>query len=286
MEEYNKQQVKHITETEGQKQRILLALDKIILKYSKFIIEKININSNTIKYTKENIDEIVEEMFGNQLTLLQEELLLLSIYESNFQTKLTNEHKEENFEPLTENQASKILGFSVLGLTMAQHLRNQKKSFKQKLVQEINIIYKQKMTNTQARNRIIANVLNANKRQLETISRTTTSHILNYARVETYKKNGIEKVIYSTIADKKRSKICKDLDGLIQNVEDDDIIRPPQHHNCRSYLMPYFSTADKYDDSFEDYAKESNLKTDKEGNFSLNNKDVIPLKKLEKRDGL
>jgi len=284
MEAYNRGQVVHLTELEGQKQRVLLLLDKIILKYSKNIIEKININSNSIQYTNESIEEIVDEMFENQKSFLQEELLLLALYESNFQSKLTNKEKKENIKPLTETQASKILGFSVLGATLATFLRNQKIKLKQELKKEINFIYGQKTTNAAARNRIINNVLNSNKNQLETISRTTTSHILNNTRIETYIKNDIEKVIYSTIADKKRSKICKDLNGLIQFANDPKIINPPQHPNCRSFQMPYFGKGDKYDETFAAYASEEGLKMDENGNFALNKKDIISLKDLEKRD--
>jgi len=78
------------------------------------------------------------------------------------------------------------------------------------------------------------------KNKVERTVRTTINHIANSSRDETYRSNGVKKVMWRSTLDGRTSKICASRDGKIYPA--DSGARPPAHPNCRSVMLPYLGT--------------------------------------------
>jgi SPP1 gp7 family putative phage head morphogenesis protein len=90
---------------------------------------------------------------------------------------------------------------------------------------------------------------------LETLVRTNTFEAMNEARFSMFEDPALEGLVvayeYSAILDDRTTEICSSLDGAIYS-DDSDVWNgapryiPPNHYNCRSLLIPIFST-DQWD---------------------------------------
>lgn len=80
--------------------------------------------------------------------------------------------------------------------------------------------------------------------RLKTAVRTNTFEAINEARYSVFTDPGlgnfVEALEYSAILDSRTSDICSHLDGRVYPVTSDqwNSIRPPNHYNCRSILVP------------------------------------------------
>lgn len=83
----------------------------------------------------------------------------------------------------------------------------------------------------------IRDVLGGSQRSARMIARTAHTHVANYAREQTAKRN--EDIIagerYTAILDRRTSAICRSLDGKVYPIGEGP--RPPQHPNCRSFTV-------------------------------------------------
>lgn len=71
--------------------------------------------------------------------------------------------------------------------------------------------------------------------------RTESNYIANQAEHDAYKRLGIEEYQFIATLDTRTSKLCRELDGRVFNVEDGKpgINMPPMHPNCRSTTIMY-----------------------------------------------
>lgn len=288
MNEFKQQQTRHEIEMEGQKQRILLQLEELINSFNKSITDKIDINNKSLSETKKEINVLINQMFSDIYRELKEQLAALGIYESNFYVNLLEENKEEEYKPANKSEINELLlGALFLGGTLRETLNYQKNVVNNNIVRNLNRIYNQ--TGIDSKSFFRNNVLNLNSAQLQTISRTATNNILNLSRLETFKKNNIKKYQYTAILDIKTTKICRNLDGNVYLIDNPKAPKPPQHYNCRSYIVPIIDSSDKFNDNedFSDFAKDQSDKdyiTDENGNFKLRNRDVVSLQERIIRD--
>ncbi len=80
--------------------------------------------------------------------------------------------------------------------------------------------------------------------RLETILRTNATEAFNQGRLTTVNDPKIKPFIrgmsYSAVIDSRTTEVCRFLDGKIFPVDEPDLQRlaPPNHHNCRSLLVP------------------------------------------------
>ncbi len=80
--------------------------------------------------------------------------------------------------------------------------------------------------------------------RLETIARTTIFEAINEGRMDFFTQPDLEGYVeafeYSAIIDSRTSDICDGLDGFIAPIDDPiwKDIKPPNHFNCRSILVP------------------------------------------------
>ncbi len=87
------------------------------------------------------------------------------------------------------------------------------------------------------------------RNQMETLVRTAANSYSNLARQSFAEQNDdlIAFVRYTAVLDNRTTFICMSLDGRVWTPDDPDIVRPPQHWNCRSTLV-YLTEADTADD--------------------------------------
>lgn len=71
--------------------------------------------------------------------------------------------------------------------------------------------------------------------------RTESNYIANQAEHDAYKRLGVEEYQFIATLDTRTSKLCRELDGRVFNVEDGKpgINMPPMHPNCRSTTIMY-----------------------------------------------
>lgn len=92
--------------------------------------------------------------------------------------------------------------------------------------------------------------------RLETIVRTESTFAYNQGRLVEGRRKGIVDNMrgfqYSAILDSRTSPVCQSLDGKIFKIGDAslDTLRPPNHHNCRSILVPVTVFDDVADEDF------------------------------------
>ncbi len=288
MNEFKQNQVRHSIELEGQKQRILLLIEDLINSYNSSILEKIDVDNKTKTQAKKEINKLVNQMFSEIYRELKIELNNIGIYESNFQAFLLENTKEEEYKTVdTSNINEIVLGALFLGGTLKATLDYQKNVINNNISRNLNMIYNQSNLNNKSLFR--NNVLNLNSSQLQTIARTATNNTINLSRLETFKKNKINKYQYTAILDSKTTKICRKLDGNVYLVENKKAPKPPQHYNCRSYIVPIIDNSDKFSDTedFKDFANDQtdkNYITDKNGNFKLRNRDIVSLQERIRKD--
>jgi SPP1 gp7 family putative phage head morphogenesis protein len=82
--------------------------------------------------------------------------------------------------------------------------------------------------------------MEATTRHATAIVRTATTHIANEAHFQTYSANQdvTQKYRYEAVLDGRTSDICIALSGREWAYDDPDGLRPPQHPNCRSVIVP------------------------------------------------
>src|SRR5690606_15144295 len=80
-------------------------------------------------------------------------------------------------------------------------------------------------------------LLEATRRDAETVVRTARNHISNVSYDETYKALGVAEVRWSSQLDGRTSKVCAARDGMRWNIGEPHPV-PPAHPNCRSVLVP------------------------------------------------
>ena len=72
-------------------------------------------------------------------------------------------------------------------------------------------------------------------------ARTGTNYVYNQAHLNRYRDTGIVAgVRYAAHLDDRTSEICRMLNGTIWEIDDPNILTPPNHFNCRSRILPYF----------------------------------------------
>jgi len=88
--------------------------------------------------------------------------------------------------------------------------------------------------------RRVGGVLQASTRDVEAVVRTGVNFIANSSHFETYRANAdVTKTYqYTAVLDGRTSDICQALDGRTWEYDDPDGLRPPQHVNCRSTIVP------------------------------------------------
>ena len=80
-------------------------------------------------------------------------------------------------------------------------------------------------------------ILNVTRREVDTLVRTTRTHISNEAYEQTYAAMGVEYLIVCATLDGRTSFYCATHDGVRYKVGT-DYPSPPYHLNCRTVLMP------------------------------------------------
>ena len=78
------------------------------------------------------------------------------------------------------------------------------------------------------------------RNQARALLRTSITDVQTYTSLETFRANGdiIQRFKYVATLDNRTSPICRSLDGNIFYVNDASALRPPQHYNCRSTIVP------------------------------------------------
>ena len=79
------------------------------------------------------------------------------------------------------------------------------------------------------------------KKSCERIVRTETNNFYNEGTKRAYQELGIEKYVYLATLDTRTSKICRELDMKVFDLNDAEVGKnyPPMHINCRSTTMSY-----------------------------------------------
>jgi SPP1 gp7 family putative phage head morphogenesis protein len=288
MNKFKIDQIKHLIDLEGQKERVVLLIEDIINNLNRKIIESIDINNKTRSQTLRDLDRVINEYFKQFDTELQKQLLELGLYETEFYTDLINFDKDEDFKKTTkESQKELLLLGLLLGSTIKKTFEEQKEGLKSNLSRNVNIIYTQTTTKTEALNIIKVN-LNRNSAQIKTLTRTSVTNQLNLSKFETLKNNKVERYQYVAILDNRTTNICRKLHNKIFEVKDKKAPKPPQHFNCRSSIVPIFNKEDEFnkDDTLKEFAKIDGNKRniDKDGKFVISKNDIIDLEKRIKRD--
>lgn len=314
MNDFKINQIKHLIDLEGQKERVVLQIEKIINELNQLIIEKINPENKTRSETLRELDVLINTYFRKLDNDLRELLIELGLYESDFYVDLINFNKNKNFKKITKEESSSLLLFVLLGSSLKESLTTQKNNLKININREVNTLYsntskesfKKASINKNLNKKIdlnsnntdiniinnsinnIKSKLNTNKAQLNTLVRTATTNQLESSKIETLKKNNVAKYQYVAILDSQTTPICKRLHNKVFNIKDKNSPKPPMHFNCRSSIVPFFTNEDKFtkEDTLKEFSKISGNKRniDKDGKFKLNNNDIISLKERKKRD--
>lgn len=79
-------------------------------------------------------------------------------------------------------------------------------------------------------------------RGIETLVRTSMTHISNIASQEQYKAMDVEKIVWRSTLDGRTSNICASRDGNVYSIDKGP--RPPAHPNCRSDIIPFIEDMD------------------------------------------
>ena len=288
MNKFKIDQIKHLIDLEGQKERIVITIERLINKLNTLIIQNVDPDNKTKTETLRELNVLINTYFRNIQNELNEQLLELGLYESNFQTQLINKDKEEEFTEINKGLQEELIAAGLLlGLALKENLNNQKNVLKTSVLREVNTIYNQTTSKTAARNVVKAN-LNRNKAQLLTIARTSVTNQLALSNFETLKKNKVKKYQYVAILDNRTTNICRKLHNKIFDVNDPKSPKPPQHFNCRSSIVPIFTKEDEFtkEDTLKEFAKiEGNKRNiDKDGRFLVTSNDIISLEERFKRD--
>jgi SPP1 gp7 family putative phage head morphogenesis protein len=144
----------------------------------------------------------------------------------------------------TVNKALLATG-SYLGLTIAQWFERLRASDLARIMSTTRFGVTQGLTDTQIVRSVIGTraqdfingVLNTTRNAVRTLARTITTGVAGDARASVYKVNPTIKLErYTAILDHRTSIICINLDGTIVPVGQGP--RPPQHRNCRSFMVP------------------------------------------------
>lgn len=287
MDDFKKFQIAHFIDNEGQKERIILALEKIINSLNKDIIKNIDPDLNNKSETLKNLNIIINTHYRKFSQKLKEELIELGLYESSFQTALIKKEKNIELKEETKGSNKELLLALLLGLSLDENIEEQKQTLKNNIKRNIGVIYNQSTSKTAAKNNI-KTLLNRSNAQIKTIAATAVNNHINQTVFETLKKNGVKKYQYVAVLDNRTSKICKSLHNKIFFVSDKNAPKPPQHFRCRSSIIPVFDKNDEFtdNDTLKRFAELAGNKRniDENGNFKLTKNDVISLKERIKRD--
>jgi len=284
MNQFKQAVIYHSILLEGQKQRILLELEKIIRKFNTEILNSIDFEKSPQSNNRLLI-QIMNEMYKNIDSKLKEELKEIAIYENEFYNLLLNNFviKDERSKKLTqEEQSNLLLGAIFFGKTIKEQLDNnkivnvvklqnsilnnfnQKKNLENELIilkksikdiddkkqkedteKKISKIESKQKTNTEIKKEILNTALANNSANLKTVSNSSVSLVSNTLRDEVNIKNDIIFYQYTAVLDRRTTEICRGLNGNVYRVDNKNAPRPPQHLNCRSFCIPVSQQGDR-----------------------------------------
>ena len=82
------------------------------------------------------------------------------------------------------------------------------------------------------------------RRGIESLVRTSMTHISSVASNESYKALGVKRVKWVSTLDGRTSHVCATLDGKVFDIDKGQ--RPPAHINCRSTIVPHVKGSKGY----------------------------------------
>lgn len=158
----------------------------------------------------------------------------------------TKEHKEflelfgiENKEYINEDILNNIVNYPYAGKQFSDRIWTNKETLVNYIEQDlatglIRGLSIQKM----AKN--LMDRLETAYHQSERLIRTETNYILNQAHLQGYKDAGLNRYRIDAHLDSRTSKICRELDGKVFNIEDAvvGVNMSPLHPNCRTRIVP------------------------------------------------
>jgi len=269
---------------DGQAIRIAETLGKLI---NKLFPELRLTASQEDKVTRSIIPKLnkrIDTSFEDMEALLIKELEPLLEYESEFQADIL---KEGGF-PAKEIAAAAILALMLKKEVRGETLENSVKSIKVNLKNEVKRSLRVAIAegaSTEDINLIMKNAVSKASGRTKNLTKTIVNSATNDVAEELYKKNGIKFVRYTAVLDGATTDICRELNNQIFPIGSGP--RPPQHYNCRSFIVPV-ADVDMFENvsysSFLTTMNDTRLKKSDKGKFVQNEEFVTSLSKMKKED--
>lgn len=139
--------------------------------------------------------------------------------------------------PSTSVLRQVVTGAPIRGELLRDYWRGLERNAKRQALSAINIGLAEGTPTAQVVRNFRQSV-DVSRRQAETVVRTAINHTTNQAREQTFRDNTdvIGKVRYVATLDARTSLVCAGLDGRVFPIDSGP--RPPQHHQCRSEVVP------------------------------------------------
>lgn len=167
-------------------------------------------------------------------------------HEIEFADDLLRDNGVTGIKTPSQNRINKalLLTGSYLGLTIAQWWEILRESDLARIMSTTRFGVTQGLTDSQIVKSVIGTksqgfvngILNTTRRAVKTLIRTVTTGISGDSRSAVYGASGVKVERYTAVLDNRTSIICINLDGTLVKVGDGP--RPPQHRNCRSFMVP------------------------------------------------
>ena len=144
------------------------------------------------------------------------------------------------FSMFPASRVNKLLTSQWSGLNYSERIWNSTQNLADSLKEQLLVAF---MTGASVSKtaRIISEQFQTEAWKARRLVRTESNFIANQAEHDAYKRLGVEEYQYIATLDTRTSKLCRELDGRVFNVEDGKpgVNMPPMHPNCRSTTIMY-----------------------------------------------
>jgi len=178
---------------------------------------------------------------------LKEEGVLLAQNESKFATRIMRDGLDlEAVKAVSIKHIDNVINFGVFnGQALDEMYNTLQAADVNRIMQTVRFGVTQGNT-TPSIMRSVRDGLNLTSQNAMSIARTFTNGVSNEILLDSYKLNSdvVKYQRYSATLDGATTFICISLDGQVSKIDDPAAPIPPQHHNCRSTIVPMLTKDD------------------------------------------
>ena len=220
-------------------QTILDEIAKIILEYN-VKNEVMDISIQEKAKLKKQMNKLINDVFKGEyesekdvITSTLNDVAKDSYYSSCYIYSMGVSYK---LLPVKQDVLDNIINTKIDGKTYSSRIWRNKNKVAKTLKKEINNFLNGK-TDVNSISKSIKNRFDVNYNISDRLVRTEIAKVQCEANEVWANEHNIKKQLFCATLDKRTSKICQSLDGMIYNFNDEDKKIPPLHPNCRSCLI-------------------------------------------------